>query len=996
MVAATLCAFIAQAQHPSIDNHLRRAYGLYELGDYSQARKELTKARSMAGNLYTHQSTVLSRVALLDALCQAHLADGTEPLKAWVEDNGSSPHLNEALYALAGEYFEQQCWQQALEYYNRVDVTRITDYQAERLCFEGGYAAYRHGDRATAEELLGRVEKSSGYFAHAKYTLGYMAYEVDDLAVAKREFGAIAKDEHYAPIVDYYLLNIAHRQGDYAYVVSASPRVLDGLAGARRQEVMRLAAESAFALERWAEAEGYVAMIVEEYGEAARSEHYIAGYSLYRLGNHSVAVESLRLVCGPDDDMTQNAAYHLADCYLHTGDKKSAMHSFSMAYSSGDDEQVAEDALYNYCKLQVEQGGGNFDEEIRILGEYLSLYPSSPHRTEIERYLVTVCYDAKDLKMAYHALAEHASSGAGFVREAMQKVAYYYAAECYSLGRLSEAEEYLNLSLDLRDYSELLEARALFLLGEVDYATGHYKLAASMFDQYIDLGYTREPDYPFAYYNAGYARFNSSHYEASYDDFADFVELYDGAEEGFVADAYNRLGDVECAAKSYKAAAEMYRKAAATSSEPERYYGAYRAAMMEGLAGNTDARILSLEKIVAEGSGPYVVRSHFELGHTLISSGSYERGAAVLEQFTKRYSVRTSSDYAAALADLGLAYRNMQQDDKALATYKRVVEVAKGSVAAYNAMGEIRNICVEQNRVGDYFDYAARMGMASDNEALQRDSLDFVAAQRLYIAGYKEMASSAFDNYITSHPEGAYSAAAYYYSADCHIEGGNSERAFELLERLTSMYYNPYTQRGYERLAQLQLSSNNLAGAAESYKSLSEVATTPVARRQALEGYLSAVVASADNGAIIEAADWVLAAADAGEPLVRRAKLYKAKALEAEGKRNPAVALYSGLSESVADEVGAEAAYKIIQTAFQYGSFEKAEALVYEFADKNTPHTYWLAKSFLLLGDVYVSRGDLFQARATYQSIVDGYSAPVVEGQEDILSLAKERIAELN
>ena len=53
---------------------------------------------------------------------------------------------------------------------------------------------------------------------------------------------------------------------------------------------------------------------------------------------------------------------------------------------------------------------------------------------------------------------------------------------------------------------------------------------------------------------------------------------------------------------------------------------------------------------------------------------------------------------------------------------------------------------------------------------------------------------------------------------------------------------------------------------------------------------------------------------------------------------------------------------------------------------------YWLAKAFILLGDVYVRKGDNFQARATYQSVADGYS-PADDG---IVDEAKERIAKLN
>ncbi|MBQ5613742.1 MAG: hypothetical protein IIU82_01845, partial [Tidjanibacter sp.] len=67
------------------------------------------------------------------------------------------------------------------------------------------------------------------------------------------------------------------------------------------------------------------------------------------------------------------------------------------------------------------------------------------------------------------------------------------------------------------------------------------------------------------------------------------------------------------------------------------------------------------------------------------------------------------------------------------------------------------------------------------------------------------------------------------------------------------------------------------------------------------------------------------------------------------------------------------------------------EDAVYAFADKNTPHSYWLGKAFLTLGDIYASMGDSFQARVTYQSIVDGYGG----SGDGIVDDAKERIKKL-
>ena len=98
------------------------------------------------------------------------------------------------------------------------------------------------------------------------------------------------------------------------------------------------------------------------------------------------------------------------------------------------------------------------------------------------------------------------------------------------------------------------------------------------------------------------------------------------------------------------------------------------------------------------------------------------------------------------------------------------------------------------------------------------------------------------------------------------------------------------------------------------------------------------------------------------------------------------------LPRNVKTPEGAESAYRVIESAFRAGDTARAEKLVLDFSDKGTPHAFWLAKSFLVLGDIYVQKGDMFQARATYQSIVDGYT-PADDG---IVAEAKEKIKKLN
>ena len=65
----------------------------------------------------------------------------------------------------------------------------------------------------------------------------------------------------------------------------------------------------------------------------------------------------------------------------------------------------------------------------------------------------------------------------------------------------------------------------------------------------------------------------------------------------------------------------------------------------------------------------------------------------------------------------------------------------------------------------------------------------------------------------------------------------------------------------------------------------------------------------------------------------------------------------------------------LILDAYDRGDFQDVENKVYAFSDSASGQTYWLAKSFVVLGDSFVDRGELKQAMATFESIKEGYAA---------------------
>ena len=97
-------------------------------------------------------------------------------------------------------------------------------------------------------------------------------------------------------------------------------------------------------------------------------------------------------------------------------------------------------------------------------------------------------------------------------------------------------------------------------------------------------------------------------------------------------------------------------------------------------------------------------------------------------------------------------------------------------------------------------------------------------------------------------------------------------------------------------------------------------------------------------------------------------------------------------------EKGAESKYFLALIQFKSENFKEAEKIIFEFINEFSAYDAWLAKSFILLADVYVKLGNNVQAKQTLQSIIDNYEGPalveIAKGKlNDILTAEREEEA---
>ena len=69
--------------------------------------------------------------------------------------------------------------------------------------------------------------------------------------------------------------------------------------------------------------------------------------------------------------------------------------------------------------------------------------------------------------------------------------------------------------------------------------------------------------------------------------------------------------------------------------------------------------------------------------------------------------------------------------------------------------------------------------------------------------------------------------------------------------------------------------------------------------------------------------------------------------------------------------LAAEARYEIANTWFIITRMNEAEKAAFEVINKSGSYDWWVTKAYILFGDIYFRQKDYFNAKATFQSVVE-------------------------
>lgn len=892
-------------------------------------------------------------------------------LQTYVAEYPYTQFEDRVYYMLGNLAFEQKKYNLAVSYYNKSNEKNLGKAESAEIAFNKGYALLESGDFGKAKPYFKSLKgKKTKYESSAAYYYAYSEYSLKNYDAALEGFLAIESQPEYIAFVPYYIIQIYYFNKNYDQLMPYAEKVLkENIDSPNNVEVYRILGECAYQKADYETTITYLGKYVKGAPKLLRNDMYILGISNYKIDRYEQAAKYLSKVTTLKDSLAQNAYYHLGHCYVELKKKENARMAFKIAAEMDFDAKIKEEAAFNYI-LSTFETTSPFGESIKVFEAFISDFPQSKYIEIVKENLVTAYMSSKNYSAASESLAKLKFLSAD-MKDAKAYIQFQLGTEEFVKANYDKALELLSTSLseasDKFNVAQVYYWRAetYSKLAEIEAARSDYK---TFFES---KNASKYPDYNLANYNLAYTYFHQKQFKSALPYFLKYVDNENNNTVPTYSDALDRLGDCYFITRDFPNAEKYYTKSIAANSKNSDY-SIFQKAFVQGLRKNYQGKIEGLQKLI--GTFPrsdYEDDAYYELGRAYVLIDQQDK--AITTNLTLINKFPQSPLARKAALDIGMLYYNAGKYDDAIEAYKEVVVGYPNSEEKRTALESMEAIYVEMNNVSEYFEYVKGKGLEIV-DATKEDSLTYLAAERLYMKSNYLAATPALEKYLQNFcPGGRSCINARYFLADCYTLTQKPLKAIEHYKALSQLDGNPYMETVLVRLSQIAYEQKDYETALESFKKLQQVAQEPENINAAKIGVLRTSYLLNDVQSTLSIAREILMMKDLTPELEQEARFYQAKANMQNGNRDLAQVDLKFLAKDTRTEAGAESKYLVADYLFVSGQDAKAEAEVSDFISKGTPHQYWLARAFILLADIYIKRGDNFQAKQYLLSLQSNY-----------------------
>lgn len=872
-------------------------------------------------------------------------------------------------FHLGEYYFKQQKFADAANRYEQTDIANLSNREISDMKFHQGYAYFTLQRFAEAKPLFNSIRsiKDDPNYMDANYYYGFLAFKDREYNTALESFKVVENEKNYGTVVPYYIAQIYYAQGKKDEAINYIQNKLQSGSSSQYYdlELKQMLGHAYFEKKEYAKALPYLEDYVSRSKKVRREDLYELSYCYYQGKQLNKAIDGFKQLSGKDDSLSQHAMYLLGDAYLKTGQKANARNAYLFCSSNSSNTEQKEISKYQYAKLSYELGYQ--DEALNSLGAFINDYPASEYNKEAKELMVDVLANTNNYKDA-QALLESLDKPSENAKRVYPRILYGRAAELINDGRLAEAETLLDKALDDPNNGSV-KPFLNFWKGELAYRNNKLDDAIKYYHAYEDAGAptSGEANSNNGRYNLGYAYLRKENYPVAQKYFEPLAKNPALNSNELTQDAYIRTADCYFMQKDYTRAKSMYDNVIKLSW-PAEDYATFQNAMLAGVKSANEKISLMNTMIRKFPNSSLVTDANMEIANTYMGDERFRESIPFLSNVIKTSG--NASLVPQAYLKLGTAYYNIDNNTEALKQFKILIDKYPSSPEAEDALDNVKTIYIEDGKPDEYADFMRQAGRPLSVST--EDSLTYFAAEKKYDDQKINDALTAFNNYLQRFPEGAYALDANFNRAEIYYSKKDWNNALSAYETVAENAPNKYAERAVLNAARISFFELKNYTKAEAYfLQLKQITASQENKLEAMRGLLRCQYQQQKWTEAVENAKELTASKGSSADDKTLANMAIGKSYEVNRQYDQAIASFKSVVQLNKAALAAEARYEIANCWLQLNKLSDAEKSAFETINKSGSYDFWITKAYILLGDIYFKQKDYFNAKATFQSVVD-------------------------
>lgn len=896
----------------------------------------------------------------------------------------NEPRQQMMSYHLAKYYFSRSDFSDAAASYERAGYDNLSNDEIADAKFELAYSYFNLKEFEKAKPLFNEIHQlpSNKYYYDANYYYGFICYRDQEYDQALTAFQKVEDKGKYSSLVPYYIAQIYYFQGNKDEALRYGNQALLRNDIYYRNDLSLLVGQLYFEKKEFARALPLLESYVNNSEKVSKEVMYELSYCYYDQNQVDKAISGFKQLSDEKDTLGQNSMYLLGDLYIRIGQKENARTAFQYCADNNSNRLQQEISRFNYAKLSYELGYQ--DVALHSMNQFINLYPNSAYSSEAKEILIELLANTNNYNDALALYASFNNPTANMKR-VYPRILFGKATDDINDGRINEADDLLDKIMRDPNAGEVLPF-AQFWKGEVAYRMGNYEESIKYMSAYLLAGGVQGEASPSAArYTLGYCYLNLENYPLAYENFRRVAEIISPVSTSIQQDAYVRSADCLFMEKNYGQARTMYQKVM-DNALSQSDYALYQIALINGI-NNPGEKVNTFNALIRRyPKSDLVVEAYLQIANAYMVQERFRDAVPYLNDILQ---IKTATaQYPKVYLKLGLCYYNMNNNEEALRNYEKLVGEYPQSEEAGEAMDNMKNIYIEVGRPNDYMKFMQKSGKVVS--ATEADSVTYAAAELKYTNNDCTGAIEAFSNYLNSFPQGAYQLQANFYRSECYSKNKDWAHALPGYEDVVNMGSNPFVEKAaYDAARICYFDLKDYQNAKVYFSKLLELATTPDNELEALRGLVRSDYQTRDYAQANQAAEALLTKKGLSTDDKAIANLVLGKSLEIDNHLPEAISAFRKVAEVNRSEWGAQARYEIAYCELHQDRLPAAEKAAMEVIKVTGSYDYWVAKSYILLGDVYLQEKDYFNAKATYQSVAQNAVIPELkEEAQDKLNMA--------